>query len=105
MSGRMRRVGALINRCNCSDSCSVQQHKCILPNTRGVWPVGGAVYYCALFLGAPLSQCMWPIAPMTCSNINWQKIVPHPALFTWKGAFDHLPGTFERFEVVAAIDR
>ena len=35
--------------------------------------------------------------PITCSNINWQTIGPHPALFTGKGASDHLPvlGTFE----------
>ena len=36
-------------------------------------------------------------SPIVGSNINWQKIGPHPALFTGKGASDHLPvmGTFE----------
>ena len=29
--------------------------------------------------------------PLMQSNINWQRIGPHPALFTGKGALDHLP--------------
>ena len=35
--------------------------------------------------------------PTSCSNVNWQKLGPHSALFTGKGDSDHLPviGTFE----------
>eukprot|EP00967_Tisochrysis_lutea_P031569 scaffold37240_cov39-Tisochrysis_lutea.AAC.1 len=35
--------------------------------------------------------------PMTQSRINWQRVGPHPTLFTGKGASDHLPliGSFE----------